>query len=234
MSNIIFSPASGRVRLVALVCAVLCWAGFASDVHAQVDNGVTLVRADLIADATAITPGKAFTVGLRLRMAPHWHTYWQYSGDAGLPTTIAWQLPDGFKAGPIRWPVPDKIVSPGDIINYGYSDEVVLLTEITPPTRLSASGEITLKAKATWLVCEEKCVPGGAELSVSLPVSDHAQAANAETFARYRALLPEEADPAAARMLLEGKQLSFQFDGSGPLPTQGSEFLPAAGRHRRD
>ena len=91
------SPAFGSVRLVALVCAVLCWAGFASHVQAQVDHGVTLVKADLIADATAITPGKGFTVGLRLRMAPHWHTYWQYSGDAGLPTTIAWQLPDGFK-----------------------------------------------------------------------------------------------------------------------------------------
>ena len=95
-----------------------------------------LVKADLLADGTAIVPGKPFTVGLRLQMAPEWHTYWQYSGDAGLPTKIAWTLPQGFRAGPIQWPLPDKIVSPGDIINYGYSNEVMLLVDITPPATL--------------------------------------------------------------------------------------------------
>ncbi len=226
--NAIFSSASSRWVAVcmAFVFAMTAIVGRAA---AQVDNGVTLVKADLIADTTAITPGKTFTVGLRLRMAPHWHTYWQYSGDAGLPTTIAWQLPDGFKAGPIQWPVPDKIVSPGDIINYGYSDEVVLLTEITPPAQSSAGGEIILKAKSTWLVCEEKCVPGGGELSLSLPVSDHPQAANVETLAKYRARLPGKADPAAILTLANGKQLSFQFTGSGPVPTQDSEFFPLPG-----
>ena len=162
-------------------------------------DGVQLVKADLIADATAVTPGKPFTIGLRLRMAPHWHTYWEYSGDAGLPTKIAWELPEGFKAGPIQWPVPEKIVSPGDIINYGYNNEVVLLTEITPPAQLPA-GEITLKGKASWLVCEDLCVPGSAELSV--PLSSGTPAA-AEILAKYRARLPQA---------FEAKDAGFQVD----------------------
>ncbi len=227
----LFNPltSTARARLLTFFCAMLCWIGLASAARAQTDHGVTLVKADLIADTTAITPGKAFTVGLRLKMAPHWHTYWQYSGDAGLPTALEWQLPDGFKAGSIQWPAPDKIVSPGDIINYGYSDEVVLLTEITPPAQLPAGGEVALKAKATWLVCADRCIPGDANLSLNLSSAGQAQAANTEVFAKYRALLPVPADPANVRRQLDGKKLSFQYSGTGPVPAQGSEFFPLPG-----
>ena len=47
----------------------------------------------LVADTTAIVPGKAFEVGVLLEMAPGWHTYWEYPGDAGLPTSIIWTFP---------------------------------------------------------------------------------------------------------------------------------------------
>jgi DsbC/DsbD-like thiol-disulfide interchange protein len=161
-------------RRFCLAFAFLACAILPRGASAQTVDGVELVQASLLADTTAITPGKPFTVGLRLQMAPHWHTYWQYSGDAGLPTKIKWQLPEGFQAGPIQWPVPEKIVSGGDIENYGYSDEVVLLTEITPPAQLPP-GDVTLKAKADWLVCASICVPGSKQLDVTLPTGGTAQ-----------------------------------------------------------
>ena len=176
-----------------------------------------LVKADLLADATAAVAGKPFTVGVRLQMAPEWHTYWQYSGDAGLPTKIEWQLPDGFKAGPIQWPLPEKIVSPGDIINYGYSREVMLLVEITPPATLPP-GDVTLKAKATWLVCRESCIPGSKELTLSLPVGTEAHAANAELFARYRQLLPITAGGDGNFTLPAGVDLHALAVGQAPQP----------------
>ncbi len=223
--------APGRWWRLVLLCAVLTLAtvGFAGRAAAQVDHGVTLVKADLLADTTAVVPGRAFTVGLRLKMAPHWHTYWQYSGDAGLPTKIDWQLPAGYKAGPIQWPVPEKIVSPGDIINYGYDDEVMLLTEITSPAQPAPGGEVTLQAKATWLVCADKCIPGQAELSLKLSTGGDAQAANAEVFAKYRALLPTQAQEMKDQAILNGKKLSLMFRGSGPLPDEHSEFFPLPG-----
>lgn len=153
---------------------------------AQMYKGVELVKAELITDTPAVSAGKPFTVGLRMKMAPHWHTYWEYSGDAGLPTKINWKLPDGFKAGPIQWPVPERIDSPGDIVNYGYSNEVILLTEITPPAKLPA-GQLQIGAAADWLVCADLCVPGKAELQLSFEGSP----ANAEAIQHYRALLPE-------------------------------------------
>jgi thiol:disulfide interchange protein/DsbC/DsbD-like thiol-disulfide interchange protein len=197
--------------------------------HAQVIDGVELVRPSLLADTTAITAGKPFTVGLRLQMAPHWHTYWQYSGDAGLPTKITWQLPDGFHAGPIQWPIPEKIVSGGDIENYGYSDEVVLLTEITPPAQLPP-GNITLKAKAEWLVCAAICVPGSGQLDLTLPTGGTAQPDNAPIFAKYRALLPKSCDEAAAKFgvtrAVESNDLVFRLIGLRPEQRQALEFFP--------
>ena len=178
-------------RRLALATLALLAPLPAVGLRAQVHNGVELVRADLLADTAAVAPGKPFTVGLRLRMAKTWHTYWAYAGDAGLPTKITWELPPGFTAGPFQWPLPEKIESAGDIVNYGYEGEVVLLTEVTPPATLSP-GEVTLKGKADWLVCADICVPGGKEVALKLPVGE-AREANAETFAKVRAQLPKAA-----------------------------------------
>ena len=69
-------------------------------------------------------------MGLKLRMADHWHTYWKNPGDSGLPTRIQWVLPEGWTAGEIQWPYP-KPLPVGPLMNYGYEDEVVLLTDLT-------------------------------------------------------------------------------------------------------
>ena len=46
------------------------------------------VEAELVSDKLAAQPGKPVLVGLKLRMAEHWHTYWKNPGDSGLPTRI--------------------------------------------------------------------------------------------------------------------------------------------------
>jgi thiol:disulfide interchange protein len=163
---------------------------FAPHGLAQTYQGKQLVRAELLADTNAIVPGKPFTVGLLLRMAPGWHTYWKFSGDAGLPTELKWKLPPGWKVGDIQWPIPLKTIDPGDIETYGYENEVLLMQEITPPAKIDG-----LSAKpsteANWLVCEKICIPGGATLQLNLPVASTSQPANTDVFARYRRLLPQ-------------------------------------------
>jgi thiol:disulfide interchange protein DsbD len=161
---------------------------------AQTYQGTTLVKPSLVADTTAIVPGKPFQVGLLLEMAPGWHTYWQYGGDSGFPTTIAWTLPEGITAGPIAWPLPQRILEPGDIEVYAYKDKVLLLTTLEAAAGLSAK-EVTLKAAADWLVCEAICVPGSAALELTLPVAASAEPANAELFAAAREALPAATAP---------------------------------------
>ena len=62
-----------------------------------------LVNAELLADVEAVAPGRAFHVGVRLRMRRGWHIYWKRPGDAGLGTAVELKVPKGFAAGPIRW-----------------------------------------------------------------------------------------------------------------------------------
>jgi thiol:disulfide interchange protein/DsbC/DsbD-like thiol-disulfide interchange protein len=171
---------------------MFCWSIIAFAPHglAQEYQGKQLVKAELLADTNAVVPGKPFTVGLLLRMAPAWHTYWKFSGDAGLPSELNWKLPPGWKIGEIQWPIPLKTIDPGDIQTYGYENEVLLMQEITPPTKLDSSS-VKLSADASWLVCERICIPGGATLPLELPVSTTSQPANTELFTRYRRLLPQ-------------------------------------------
>jgi thiol:disulfide interchange protein/DsbC/DsbD-like thiol-disulfide interchange protein len=179
------------VRLAAY--AVVCLSIFVlpSRGQSQTYKGKELVKAELLADTNAIVPGKPFTIGLLLRMAPGWHTYWKFSGDAGLPTEIKWKLPPGWKIGEIQWPIPFKTTDPGDIQTYGYQDEVLLMQEITPPAAVSDS-TVKLVAEANWLVCEKICIPGNASLQLELSRSTTSAPGNAEIFARYRRLLPRD------------------------------------------
>ena len=157
--------------------------------QSQKYQGRDLVEARLLADVSSVTPGQPFTAGLFLKMAPGWNTYWQFPGDAGLPTEIKWQLPDGWKAGPIQWPVPLKLNEPGDIRVYGYQGEVLLLVPFTPPSKIDATSA-HLAADASWLVCEKICIPGGAKLQMDLPVGSPSTPANTELFEKYRQRLP--------------------------------------------
>ena len=130
------------------------------------------VSAELITDVSSIAPGESFWVGLHMVMDEGWHTYWRNSGDSGMPTSIQWELPEGFKAGGIHWPLPKRFDYNNGLVGYGYDGEVILLTEVTTPAELEAGGTVTVIAKVKWLSCAEICVPGKAEFSVSLSVAE--------------------------------------------------------------
>lgn len=47
-----------------------------------------LFTASLVAESATVVPGLPFTAGLLLKMLPGWNTYWEFAGDAGIPTEI--------------------------------------------------------------------------------------------------------------------------------------------------
>src|SRR5690242_6018809 len=146
------------------------------------------VHARLVAEDKAVAPGGTITVALEEKIAPRWHTYWKNPGDAGAPTEIQWTLPPGWKAGPIQWPRPKRLPV-GPLMDYGYEGTPWLLTTLTAPP--DAKGTVTIKAQATWLVCEQICIPEEAALTLTLAVGKQdADPAVAKEFAAARALLP--------------------------------------------
>ena len=150
------------------------------------------VEAELVAARPALEPGERALVALRLKMIPHWHTYWRNPGDSGQPTAIRWQLPGGYQAGPIQWPHPRRLPA-AHLMNFGYEDEVMLPVEIAVPA--AASGSAVLHAQANWLVCnEERCIPEEADLALALPVGPGEPSVWAKALERTRGMLPVKAE----------------------------------------
>jgi thiol:disulfide interchange protein len=184
-----------------------------------------LVKAELVAEAASLAPATTLWVGLHLRIKPGWHIYWRNPGDSGLPTTIEWSLPPGFTAGDILWPVPERFVQ-GGIGNYGYAGSANLLVPISVPRELVTGGTAVLAAEASWLACADICIPGGAKLSLSLPVAAGPVAADpaaAALFAGVRRQLPAPApfetrfvaDANEYRLLVPENTLSGMHDPTG-------------------
>ncbi|MBA3543096.1 MAG: thioredoxin family protein [Chthoniobacterales bacterium] len=216
--------ASRRWLLFFLALLALC----PTAARSQKFEGRQLVQASLVADVATVVPGQAFTAGLLLKMVPGWHTYWEFPGDAGIPTEIKWQLPDGWKAGPIQWPIPLKLDEPGNIQIYGYHDEVLLLMLLTPPAKIGAAS-VHLAAEASWLVCEKICIPGNGDMQLDLPVGAQSAPTNSALFEKFRPLIPRSL-PASARDTLQWKRLPNEFQltvADKSLAQSGAvEFFP--------
>lgn len=162
--------------------------------RAQVHQGVELVRTNLIADSTAVVPGQTMAFGVLFDLAPGWHIYWRNPGDAGLATQLQWEWPEGWEAGPLQWPVPRRIIEPGDLQVFAYKKQVLLWQTVRVPETFAAS-EATVRVRANWLVCEAICIPGSAFLELTLPVESSALPQNEATFAEYSAQLPQTTEP---------------------------------------
>ncbi|HJW41060.1 MAG TPA: protein-disulfide reductase DsbD domain-containing protein, partial [Rhizomicrobium sp.] len=120
---------------------------------------------------------------------PGWHTYWQFAGDVGQPTTLDWSLPHGWKASALQWPYPKRLPV-GPFMDYGYQGKVWILSTVTAPSDVKPGDVVSLKAKASWLVCKEVCVPEDAELSVPVTIGTPSLSSNAALFAAARVKLP--------------------------------------------
>ncbi|MBY0356997.1 MAG: thioredoxin family protein [Candidatus Obscuribacterales bacterium] len=145
-----------------LLMLVLSFSAYAFDSTAH-------VQATLLSDKEAITAGVPFKLGVELEMEPGWHTYYLHSGDAGMPTKIEWQLPEGFKAADLLWEKPHRFDEAG-IVTYGYERRTILVSEITPPAKLAIGKSLKFKAKVKWLSCKDVCIPGSQEVEISLPI----------------------------------------------------------------
>lgn len=159
------------------------------------------VQVSLISDHTSVTRGGKFRVGLQIHHQAGYHTYWQNPGIAGVATNLVWQLPEGFTAGPICWPYPEKTTMASYPI-YGYERDVMLVNEITAPADL-AGPSFTLKVNATWMSCAKGCFPGSKTLEITLPVVDQAvkDPVTAGSFAKALAEVPGPLDAWSVELL---------------------------------
>ncbi|MDO4724654.1 MAG: protein-disulfide reductase DsbD family protein [Comamonadaceae bacterium] len=173
------------------------------------------VHAQLLADAPqGIAPGRSFSLGLLINHAPQWHTYWQNPGDSGMATELHWQLPGGWQASGIAWPVPQKLRI-GELANYGYEQQVLLPVHIELPADWQPPGgasQVEIGLEASWLACRLECIPEQGSFRLSLPLDVPLQA-HAAQFAQARAELPLALPDASGSAAAQGQRLSLRVHG---------------------
>jgi thiol:disulfide interchange protein DsbD len=215
-----------RLLSAILVCLTTWWTVPAG---AMESNQVVSRHdtASLVSDVDSVAHGKPFHVGLRLRLAPGWHTYWRNPGDAGVAPDLQLALPDGASAGAIEWPVPRRIPE-GALMTYAYTGDLLLPVTVTP----AGSGDVAVKAHAEWLVCRDICVPEEGDFTLNLPAGAGQPSAQAPLFATVARELPRPSPWQAVigkdgTLLVQGPELT-------PTTVVDAWFIPDAPGAIRD
>jgi thiol:disulfide interchange protein/DsbC/DsbD-like thiol-disulfide interchange protein len=172
-------PAFRRAWLCSVLAALLLIATVPAKAQIAVvgDGGPGPVKAqhltaELVSLGPAIAPGGKQIAGLVLTLEEGWHVYWKNAGDSGEPPKIEWKLPAGFTAGPLQFPIPQRLpLSP--LMDFGYEDHAAFPVTLPAPAA-APPGPAHVDAQISWLVCREVCIPGKAHLGLDLDVRPNA------------------------------------------------------------
>ncbi len=217
-------------RLLASAAFLLC-APSAPAQFALAGGGASASTANLVAEVETIAPGQPFTVALQLQHPPKWHSYYKNSGGIEKSPEITWQLPPGFSAGPIQWPVPEIKAT-----DYGksmiYPGTPVFLVEITPAKDIPPGQTMTLSARANWQICDKTCKDEAKDFTLQLPVAESSSpaAGQAALFSEARKKIPGVNRDWEVSLHKEGGGLSLSFTprsaAAEDLRTFDYNFIP--------
>ncbi len=207
--------ATGVLATGILATGVVATPARAASTHAAVS---------LLAASTDAVAGQSLHLGLRVALAPGWHTYWSNPGDAGLPPAVTVAQDGGAPAAAtLRFPAPARI-GEGGLVGYGYTGTVVLPFDVTVPP---GTAPLALAVHADLLVCSNVCVPATADLAGRFPRGTVATASpEAGALARAVAALPQRL-PVAATLAADGV-LRVADPAIAPATVAHAFFFPDA------
>ena len=141
--------------------------------------------------------GGTVSLGLQIRLAPTWKTYWRSPGEAGFPPRIDWTGSTNLESVDIAWPAPTRFLEIGDLVTHGYRDEVVfpIAVRATDP-----SLPLVLRAVVDYPVCQEICYPFQASFTLELPPGVARQTDHGGDIARFLARVPGPPKPGQPRL----------------------------------
>ncbi len=171
--------------------------------------------AEWLAESTTVPAGQPLRTAVRLVIDRPWHTYWVNPGEAGMPTTAEWKLPDGWRAGEFSHPLPKSFLT-GELAGFGHEGTVFFPVELTAPAGFE--GEADLKVAVSWLAChDDACVPGEVELTLKVRSGPPSLAPAAPDVARAFGAKPTAA-PEGVKLTVreEGHEVVLTVTGNPP------------------
>ena len=131
-----------------------------SGANAMAASSTEWIRTDqsslrLISEREGVAGRDSLRIGLQIKLAPGWKTYWRTPGDAGIPPNFDWSGSENLKDASVSWPLPESFETYG-LTSWGYQDEVVFPVEVS----LKEAGEpLELKLRLQLGICEKVCIP---------------------------------------------------------------------------
>lgn len=185
------------------------------------------VSSSALTESLTYKPGKPVTVALKLELEPQWHVYWRNPGDSGVGTAVEWTLPKGWKAGPLRYPTPEKIsLGAGYGFSYGYEHEVAFLADLTPPA--GASGNVKITADMAVLACRTDCMPADQTVSFTLSAGDGVPAeVSKPSFTTWRSKIPTQMAAKDIKLIWASGMYTFKIPANPALKSATKlDFFP--------
>jgi thiol:disulfide interchange protein len=135
-------------------------------------------------------------------------------------------LPKGVAAGPLRYPVPDRLIIAG-LMNYVYERDYAQLVTLSVPAGIAAGTRLPIRARLDYLACTDKvCVPETSEIATELVVGTGAiEASRRARFDRWRQALPRPLG-SPARFDAEGAKLRLAIPVPAALAIEEPYFFP--------
>lgn len=184
------------------------------------------VQSSLINEDASIQAGQPFYVAIQLKIEDNWYVYWKNPGQAGMPPSVSWNLPEGFEVGPLIWPTPERL---GKEAKFGYTGSLTLLAEITPPKSYTEK-EAKLSADLRWVVCSDSsCLPGDGQVALTLPLSTETPkkaTANQSLFSQARTQVPQKYDAVTAKRHQGQIEISFYDSPEKSRDIKKMEYFP--------
>jgi thiol:disulfide interchange protein len=180
--------------------------------------------AELVAESATPAPGSTLAIAIHITPRKGWHIYWSNPGQSGYAPSVAWTMPAGYSAGPLRHPAPVRLFASG-LTSYVHEGETVLLQDLILPRDAPIGTPVRLTADIDILICSEgTCVPDPVTLDTLVTIGGGAMnPAATALFAQARSALPEQmsgesrflVEDGALRVFLPG--LSFDSAGKAQL-----------------
>jgi thiol:disulfide interchange protein len=210
------------LRFLALLVSLF----LAAPAAAQLAGQPRHIAIELVAETDAPAPGSEVTLAFASKPDKGWHGYWQNPGDAGVATTLKWTLPAGVTAGPLEYPVPQRLVIAG-LMNYVYEGPFAQFVQLKLPAGLAPGTRLPIAVEADYLVCTDQiCVPERAQLSTVLTVGDGAIAPERRAqFDQWRRALPKPLG-SAATFAVEAGRMRIGVPWPADQAADGAYFFP--------
>jgi suppressor for copper-sensitivity B len=233
----------GRILTLAALLAALSPTGWAAAPSPASDAGrgpaaeggwvaADMVRARLVSAVAGTGDLAEVPLGLQVRLAPGWKTYWRSPGDAGLPPAVDWTGSTGLASAEMAWPAPHRFTLFG-IETFGYDVEVTFPISARPA---APGAPLDLRAGVDLLVCSDVCVPRRLDLALGVPAGPATPSGEANLVARARAAVPgpgEAAGLAVGRVsAAPGREAAIEIQATAREPFVDPDVFVEVGSGR--